>query len=283
MHLTIPEILWALVLAGHLMLLIILMGRDRIRSFPWFTAAIAVSTTRLLADHLLHGKITTLAFYWQSYSSMAVDAIIGVLVLVELTRRVFSSGKAGLLLKPKGWLGWTLITFVISIAAVWAWGPWPSWKALNADPQQLPLLLVVLTALKGQLFLALLTVQVAILMRLFGPRFGFGWKSHAQQIALGLSTNALGLLVVQGITDTIKRNVHLTTREQYEHVVRLVTNIDNAHFALWFIVLLWLIVWMWRDEPGPSSTAMTPIPVEELPGEPLIPLTLEGTEPGIAT
>jgi len=280
MHLTVLQILWALVVAAHLLLLIVLMGRDRIRTFPWFTTAIAVSTVRLLADHLLHGKLTTLAFYWQSYSAMAVDAVIGILVLVELALHVFSSGKGRLLLKPNGWLGWILVTFSISIGAVWTWGPWPSWAALKADPNQLPLLIVVLTGLKGQLFLAILTVQVALLMRFFGRRFGFGWKSHDQQIALGLSTNALGFLAVQAISDAIKRTVHLTSREQYERVVHLMTNLDNARFAIWFLALLWFIIWLWRDEPGsPSTGATIPIPVhDEIPSQ----LILEGSQPEIA-
>src|ERR1700679_617163 len=101
MHLTVEQIVWALVLTGHLVLLVVLLGRDRISRFPWFTAAITVSTVHLIADHLLHGKLTSLAFYWQTYSAILLESILGILVLVELTRRVFSSGKAGLILKPK--------------------------------------------------------------------------------------------------------------------------------------------------------------------------------------
>lgn len=256
MHWNVEQILWALVLAAHLVLLVVLLGRDRVSRFPWFTAAIILSAVRLLADHLLHGKLTTVAFYWQSYSAVAVDAILGILVLVELARHVFSSGKAGLLLKARGWIGWTLVTVAVAAAAVWAWGPWPTWTALKAEPAQLPLLLVVMTGMKGQLFVALLTVQVGLLLRIFGKKFGYGWRSHAQQIMLGLSTNALGFLAVQGITDIIKRTVHLTTRQEYERVVHLFTNLENARTALWFLVLVWWIVWLWRDDPGELAPVM---------------------------
>jgi hypothetical protein len=253
MRLTVEQILWAVVLAAHLVLLVVLLGRDRTSRFPLFTAAIVVSTIRLLLDHLLHGKLTTLAFYWQSYTTMLIDAILGLLVLIELLRKVFSSGKAGLILKARGWVGWGLVTCASAIAAVWAWGPWPTWQALNADHAQLPLLLVVLAGMKGQLFVAVLAVESALLMRIFGKRFGFVWRSHPQQIALGLSTNALGLLIIQVISDTIKRNLHLTSREQYEHIVKLFNNFDNARSALWVIVLIWWIVWLWRDEPANSA------------------------------
>ncbi len=250
MHLTIEQILWALVVASHLVLLIVIIGRDRIARFPWFTTAIGFSTAHLIADHLLQGKLTTLAFYWQSYVSLTLEDAVGLLVLVELLRQVFSSGTGGLILKPKGWIGGAFLTLAVAVGAVWLWGPWPSMAAMKAEPAQLPLLLVALTATKGQIFISLMTVQVALLLLVAGRRFGFGWRTHPQQIALGLSTNALGFLAVQGIADSIKRTVHLNSREQYERIVHLFTNLDNARSALWIVVLLWWIYWLWRDDSG---------------------------------
>ena len=262
MHLNVEQILWALVLAAHLILLVVLLGRDRTSRFRWFTAAIALSTVHLIADHLLHGKLTSLAFYWQTYTTVLLDSILAIFVLIELTGHVFSECKTGIVLNSKGWLGWTLVTIGLAIGAVWLWGPWPTWQALSAEPKQMPLLLVVLTALKSQLFVAIVTVEVALLLRIFGKRFGSGWKSHDQQIALGLSTYALGFLVVQATTDTIKRTVHLSSRDQYEHIVRLFSNLDNGRFALWLLVILWWIFWLWRDEPGSDATlAAVSLPV----------------------
>ena len=255
MHWNMEQIIWALVLAGHLVLLIVLLGRDRASRFPWFTTAIAVSSVHLITDHLLHGKLTTLVFYWQSYTAILLEAILGILVLIELARNIFSSGRAGKILNARGWLGWTLVTVSICIAAVWLWGPWPNWKTLNEDPSKLPLLLVVLVAMKGQLFLALLTVEAGLLFSIFGKRFGAGWKSHAQQIMLGLSTYALAFLAVQATTDIIKHTVHLTSRDQYEHILRLFSNLDNGRFAVWFLVLVWWIVWLWRNDPAEPAAA----------------------------
>ncbi len=263
MHWNVEQILWALVLAAHLVLLIVLLGRDRVGRFPWFSTAIALSTVHLISDHLLHGKLTTVAFYWQTYTAVLLESILGILVLIEISRHVFSNCKASLTLNSTGWLGWTLVTGSVALGAVWLWGPWPAWKALSADPKQLPLLLVVLTALKSQLFLAIVTVEIALLLRIFGRRFGAGWKSYEQQIALGLSTYALGFLAVQTTTDIIKHTVHLTSREQYEHIVRIFANLDNGRFTLWLLVLIWWIVWLWRNEPGDpgllTATADAPV------------------------
>jgi hypothetical protein len=268
MHWNIEQILWALVLAAHLVLLIVLLGRDRMSRFPWFSAAIALSTIHLIADHLLHGKLTTVAFYWQSYVGVLLDSILGVLVLIELLRTVFANGKAGVLLNAKGWLGWTLVTVGMAIAGVWLWGPWPAWSALTAEPKQTPLLLTVLSALKSQLFLALLTVEAGLLMRIFARRFRSPFKSHAQQIMLGLSTYALGFLAVQSTTDIIKHTVHLTSRAEYERIVKLFANFDNARFALWFLVLVWWIVWLWREEPAVFRLTTDEAPLEVAPADP---------------
>ncbi|WP_263350162.1 hypothetical protein [Acidicapsa acidisoli] len=259
MHWNTEQILWALVLAAHLVLLIVLLGRDRVARFPWFSTVTVLSTVHLIADHLLHGKLTSLAFYWQTYTAVLLESILGILVLIELARHVFSNCKAPFVLNSKGWLGWTLVTGGVALGAVWLWGPWPTWKALSAEPKQLPLLLVVLTAMKAQLFLSIVTVEAALLLRIFGKRFGSGWKSHDQQIALGLSTYALGFLAVQATTDIIKHNLHLTSREQYEHIVRLFTNLDNGRFALWLLVLIWWIVWLWRNESGDPAALTAPV------------------------
>jgi hypothetical protein len=274
MHWNTEQILWALVLAAHLVLLIVLLGRDRIQRFPWFTAAITLSTVSLLADHLLSGKLTSLVFYWQSFSTMTLQAIFGIFVLLELARRVFSSGRKGLILKSNGWLGWGFLLVAASAGAVWAWGPWPTLAQLNAQPTIRGILLMRLVAMKSQLFVALLSVEVALLLSLFGRRFGFGLRSHPRQIALGLSTNALCLLILQIVTDLIQRNLHFTTRQEMatgmQRLEHLLANLDNARFALWILVLVWWIYWLWSDEPGAgpalrpaaATAAIEPHPLE---------------------
>jgi hypothetical protein len=282
MHWNMEQVLWALVLAAHLLLLIVLMGRDRIRSFPWFTAVIVLSTVRLLADHLLAGKLTTIAFYWQSYSATALDVVLSIAVLLELSRRVFSSGKAGLLLKPRGYIGWSFITVAIAAASVWGWTVWTNWQMPKADHSQIPLLAVYLIATKGQLFLAVLTIEVALLLRFFGGRFGFGWKSHVQQIALGLSTNCIASLAVQGITESIIRTLRHGSPANIdrERITHLFSNLDNARFAIWFLVLLWWTIWLGRDESDGTAASMTPVLVYDSP-EPL--LGMEAAEPDPAS
>ena len=261
MHFSIEQILWAILLAAHLTLLIVLMGRERAARFRWFTAYIALSTIILIANHMLHGKLTTVAFYWQSYSLLALESIIALFMLFELAKQVFSTGKNGLIAKPNFYLGWGAILIALTAAAVWAWGPWPTLQALQADPTQLRLLIVILIGMKGQLGVMILTVLVALVLRIFGPRFGAGWRSHPQQIALGLSTSALAYLAVQGINDILSHTLHPKSREEYDHAVHLVTRLENARTVIWILALAWITFWLWRDEPGsPAQTASAAVP-----------------------
>jgi hypothetical protein len=250
MHFTIEQILWAILLAAHLTLLIVLIGRDRAARFRWFTAYIALNAVILIANHMLHGKLTTVAFYWQSYSLLALTSIVGIFTLGELAKQVFSTGKTGIIAKPNAYLGWGAILIALTAAAVWAWGPWPTLQALQSEPTQLRLLIVVLIGMKGQLGVMILTVLVALVLRIFGPRFGAGWRSHPQQIALGLSTSALAFLAVQGVNDALSRTLHPKTREEYEHAVHLITRIENGRTVVWILAIVWITVWLWREEPG---------------------------------
>ncbi|MFC5861311.1 hypothetical protein ACFPT7_03310 [Acidicapsa dinghuensis] len=274
MHWNIQQILWALVLASHLVLMIVLLGRERIRRFPWFTAYIVLSAVRLIADHLLHGKLTTVAFYWQSYTGSILEAILGVLVLIELCRHVFSSGRTGKILKGKGWIGGILVTVPIALAVAALWNMGITWTAMKSDPEHLPLYIDLYVALKSQLFIAALTVEVGVFLQFFGRRFGAKWRSHDRQIVLGLSTMSIALLAVQATTDIIKHHVHLTSRDQYEHIVRIFENLDNARFAVWLLALIWWIVWLWRDDPdAPPAAEMADVPV--LVGPPSLDVRLQ--------
>jgi hypothetical protein len=269
MHFTLEQILWALVLAAHLVLLVVLLGRDRTSRFSWFTALTMLSTVRLLADHLLQGKLSTYAFYWQSYALLLAASLFLLGVLIELARLTFGRGcTTGKPLSPLAWQGWTFLLLAIAITALILWGPWPDFKAMQANRQAYPLLLTVVIALKSELFTSMLAILTGLMMMLFGGRYGNGFKSHPVQIVIGLSTAAVARLTVEGITDTIKVTHKITSRVDYERILRLYTRLDNARLVIWLLAILWWIYALWQDEPGASPKAQVPsalVPVAPIP------------------
>ena len=57
---TATQVLWTLTFAALLVLLMVLLGRERVRRFPWFTTSIALMALRLLAERLLLERLPRL-------------------------------------------------------------------------------------------------------------------------------------------------------------------------------------------------------------------------------
>ena len=91
MHFDFPftavSILWTLTFASQLVLLVVLMGRDRARRFPWFTTSIALVALRLMANRLLHDKLPPLTMGAVAVTLADISVLVGLLVLVEMARQ----------------------------------------------------------------------------------------------------------------------------------------------------------------------------------------------------
>src|ERR1700694_3627018 len=86
---TAVQTLWTLTFAAHLVLLVVLMGRDRIARFPWFTASIVLVTLRLLSTRLLFGRMPQMTMSAIFIVLADLGAILGPMVILELARRAF--------------------------------------------------------------------------------------------------------------------------------------------------------------------------------------------------
>ena len=109
----------------------------------------------------------------------------------------------------------TLIVLAVGVAIVAEWGPWPSAKTLLAASTLAFLRMMQLFAQKADLLSDLLTVQLGLLVLLFGSRFKAGWRSHPQQIVIGLSTASISQLAVRVIWQQIA--LHSTIHSQAEY------------------------------------------------------------------
>jgi hypothetical protein len=82
--------------------------------------------------------------------------------------------------------------------------------------------LMQLAAQKGDTLVDVLTVELGLLVVLFGRRFKAGWHSHAQRIVIGLSTVAISWLSVEGVWQIIAATAHPHSREEYVDCVPVV-------------------------------------------------------------
>lgn len=244
LHFSTGQVLWTLTFAALLVLLVVLLGRDRVRRYPWFTAAMVIMTLRMLASRLLFGRMAPMVSSTVYLVMADISAIIAVLVVVEVARRAFAG--AG----RTQWIAATLVLLAVGAVVLWQWGPWPSAKTLFANSAIGYLRLMQLIAQKTDLLADVLIIEVGLLVMFFGRCFKAGWRSHTQQIAIGLSTASIAQLTVRGIWQEIAMHTTVHSQAEYEHVMSLQEKVYNANSVVYLVVLLWWIVCLWMDEPG---------------------------------
>ena len=253
---TARQVLWTLTFAAQLVLLVVLLGRDRVRRYPWFTAAIVLFALRLMAEVLLSGRMAGLPLQKIFLTLADLAALVGLLVVVEVARRAFAGAER---------LTWIIGAVALVAVAAWVlkvWGPWPEWKELAWDSTLGVLRLMQLLAQKADLLMDVLTVEVGLLVVLLGRHFRAGWRSHTQQIAIGLSTVAISWLAVQGAWQIVARTVHPHTQQEYERIMALGGRLVNANKVVYLAALVWWIVWLWFDEPGTAVAEPAAVKVE---------------------
>jgi hypothetical protein len=184
-----------------------------------------------------------------------VSAVVSFLVLVELARKVFSNARRTL------WIFWSLVLLAIGGVVVATWGHWPAWKTINPTTWMALLSLLQMFAQKGGLLTDVLTVTLGILVVAFGRRYGAGWRSHAQQIMIGLSTASLAQLSVQIIWQVIAKTAKPHSMAEYDRIVGLREKLFNGNSVVYLAVAIWWIVCLWIDEPDGHELAEVAVPV----------------------
>ena len=120
-----------------------------------------------------------------------------------------------------------------------------------------------LAEIKGNLLVNILTVELGLLVVIFGRRFKAGWRSHTQQILIGLSTAAIAQMAFHGIQQIFISTVVIKSQADVEHARELLTKLADAYGVVYLAVLLWWIVCLWIDEPGAAAGAtLAQIPAE---------------------
>jgi len=255
------QILWTLTFAGLLVLLVVLLGRNRARRFPWFTAAMAIMALRMVTSRLLFGRMSPLVSSQIFLVLSVIASIVALLMIVEVARRSFSGAKRS------AWIAATLITLALAGVVVVEWGPWPSPKTVFAASTLAAMRFMQLFSQKADLLADLLIVQLGVLVALFGRRFHAGWRSHPQQIAIGLSAVSISQLVVRVAWQQIALHTTIHSQAEYQRVMTLQEKIYHANNTVYLAALIWWIIWLWFDEPGTNPQAeseqQTPNTIEQ--------------------
>jgi len=246
-HFSALDILWVLSFASVLVLLVVLLGRDRMRTFPWFTTSIVIIGLRLLASRLLSDRLAPIPMNTIFLALALIAGIVSVIVLVELAIRAFSRASR------RAWMITTLILLVASGIVLAFWGPWPAWKTIVLDSYLAWLRLTQFITQKLDLMIDMLSIGLGIVVVAFGRRYGAPFRSHTQQIVIGLSTTALAQTIARVVWQLIATHAAPTTQAEYERILGIQEKLYNASSAIFVLVLVWWIVCLWRNEGSPAG------------------------------
>jgi hypothetical protein len=255
------DVLWTLTFAAHLVLLVVLLGRDRARRFPLFTASIALVAFRLLSSKLLFGRLPQMTMLELVIITAVIGVVLGLLVLLELARKAFSG------VPRRVWVSGALVVMAIGAVVVRYWGKWPAWGQIKEGST---FQLLQLFAQKGGLLLDTENILIGLLIVLFGWRWAAGWRSHTQRIVIGLSTASIAQLGIQSTWEAIAKHAAPKSMEEYNHIIALRERLFNANSVIFIAVLVWWVVTLWLDEPGAVSASTPDGTVVEGESEPVL-------------
>ena len=159
--------------------------------------------------------------------------------------------------KPRAWISATLVLLTVGGAVLVFWGPWPSAKTLFAGSTLGCPAPDAVRRAKSDMLANLLVVQLGVLVVLFGRRFHAGWRSHAQQIVIGLSTAAIAQLAVRGIWQAIALHTTIHSQANTSASWPCEEKFINADSVVFLAVLVWWIACLWFDEPGRRPLQLT--------------------------
>ncbi|MDR3792687.1 MAG: hypothetical protein P4L03_04820 [Terracidiphilus sp.] len=243
------QILWALTFAALLVLLVVLLGKDRARRFPVFTFGVALVAFRLLASRMLFGRMAMVPANITFLILALVAGLANVAVVVELAWKAFAGASR------KAWLVGTLVLLAIGGTVVGVWGPWPGLQTLRGEGLISFFRAVQLVAQRSDMLADVLAIELGVLVLIAGRNFSAGWKSHTQRLIVGFSTAALAQLAVRGIWQAIATHAIPHSQEEYEHILGLQEKLYNGNSVVYLLVLVWWIGCLWMDETGAAAAA----------------------------
>jgi hypothetical protein len=262
-HFTAVEVTWTLTFAALLVLLVVLLGRDRVARFPFFTAGIVMVGLEMLSRRLLADKLAPLTSTELFLTLADIGVAVGLLVAIELARRAFPGASR------RAWIAGAVVVLAAAGGILAWWGPWPARETLGAHSLLAHLRLMQLVAEKGDLFNNLLVVELTLIAIFTGRRFHTGWRAHPRQILLGFSVVALVQVAVRLVWQRLSSAGPPRDQAEFNHRITFQTRLLDLNSIAYLVVLVFWVVCLWFDDPGyaPAAPAVAALDAAVTPPE----------------
>lgn len=229
MHLTGTIFLfWAAGLVGHCVLLLVLVTRRRVATFPIFTSLIACNIVKAVALYLIALQAPRHVYFVAYFGFAILDFILQLSVTYELARHVFCPVGKWAPDVRKGFL--LLGALSVLIALVLASLPMPPERTVLGTLLDRGNLLS--SALQSELFVGMLA---------FSTIARLPWKTHVARIAQGLGLYELiGILTEAGHNLTVRNSTAFTA-------------LTYIRMSAYLACVTYWIVMLWRNAPEPRE------------------------------
>ena len=227
---TLDNALWVTIIIEDMILCFVLVIRRRVRSFPIFTALIALDVVRAVALIAIECVGTTAVYFYTYWSLAVVDVALQLGVLYGVASKIF---------RPTGkWANDTIGALIclflgsIATAVLLTWMPKPV--------VVLPLQRVIL---KGNFFSAVLMSELSVGILAISAWAGLSGAPHPAKIIHGFVAYSLCTLALE-------------TARTYCGVSkgsRVYDDLSHLRVGAYALCMAYWIISLWRDAPPPRE------------------------------
>ncbi|MDI3255305.1 hypothetical protein [Pseudacidobacterium ailaaui] len=219
------NLLWALSFAGNVVLLVVLLMKERWKQFPVFTFLIADFVAETIALFLIYSYGS---FRWYTiiyWATFLLDFLLQIALLFEIARIVLRPTGTWLRDARSSFLLWAASGAIAALALSYAVRP-PAQSWLAA------------LEVRAILFTSLLFCELFFAMMLAAQRLGLVWRSHVMRLGQGLTAWSLATMLVNTAHSYLG-----TTNKQ------LFNTLEHVRILVYIFVTAYWAVTFWSPEP----------------------------------
>jgi hypothetical protein len=227
MHLTGLDLLfWAVGFVGHVILLLVLLTRQRARAFPIFTTLIGLDIVRTIALALIQQHGTRAGYFYTYWSLAILDVALQLGVVYEMTSRIFRPLGEWAGDVRRGLMGWIIGSVAVATGLSW----------LATPPTRLWMQTVMI---KGNIFSAALLSELFLGMIALSVTAGLPWKTHVARISQGLGIYSVFTVALEAG----RTYFGLRTNSQ------IYDDLSHVRMGVYLLCVTYWIIMLWRDAP----------------------------------
>ena len=221
---------WAAALIGHLILVTVLVVRDRVRTFPFFTAYIVEQISSAILQYFVFYHLSFHTFQYSFWSWGILDEILQLLVLYEIAVHIFCPTGTWASDVRKTLMGLVAASAVVAILLAWLAHP----EAPNGIQRFI---------LRSNFFSAMLMSELFVGTVMLSVTVGLPWKTHVARIAQGLGTYSIVRVAIAIAVNFVGLHPHGYFYKDMSHL---------EYFTYLACEGYWIVT-LWAEAPAPRE------------------------------